>query len=75
MNNSKYYNIIILNHHADSPDTGGGGRHYQLGKLFSQNGHKTTVIASYYRCLTNVTKFKWNNIVEEYVNIYNTLIK
>lgn len=27
------------------------------------------------RCLTNVTKFKWNDIVEEYVRIYSTLIK
>lgn len=42
------YNIIILNHHANAPDTGGGGRHYELGKKLSEIGNKVSVITSSY---------------------------
>lgn len=48
MSRSKRYRIVILNHHATAPDTGGGGRHYELGRYLSENGHKVTVIASSY---------------------------
>ena len=48
MNNKKIYNIVILNHHANTPDTGGGGRHYELAKFLSEAGHNVTVIASSY---------------------------
>lgn len=46
MNNKEKYNIVILNHHASTPDVGGGGRHYELAKQLSEMGHKVTVIAS-----------------------------
>jgi glycosyltransferase involved in cell wall biosynthesis len=42
------HNIIILNHHAGAPDTGGGGRHYELGKFLSEHGNMVTVVASSY---------------------------
>lgn len=45
---STKHNIIILNHHAGAPDTGGGGRHYELGKFLSEHGHRVSVIASSY---------------------------
>lgn len=48
MNNEGKYSIVILNHHASAPDTGGGGRHYELAKLLSEKGHDITVIASSY---------------------------
>ena len=48
MSDNKKYNIVILNHHATAPDTGGGGRHYELAKYLSERGHNVTVIASSY---------------------------
>jgi len=45
---NKKHNIIILNHHATAPDTGGGGRHYEIAKFFSSIGHDVTVLASSY---------------------------
>jgi len=42
------YNIIILNHHAGAPDTGGGGRHYELARFLSEHGNKISVVASSY---------------------------
>jgi len=48
MINFKEYSILILNHHASAPDTGGGGRHYELGKILSEKGHKITIISSSY---------------------------
>ncbi|WP_159436111.1 glycosyltransferase family 4 protein [Anaerosalibacter sp. Marseille-P3206] len=42
------YNIVILNHHASVPEVGGGGRHYELSKELSEDGHKIMVIASSY---------------------------
>ena len=59
--------IVILNHHATAPDTGGGGRHYELAKYFSELGHDTTIIASSYdngkksyRCDDEVKITKFN---------------
>lgn len=43
----RLYNIVILNHHASAPDVGGGGRHYELAKTLSEDGHKLTVIAAF----------------------------
>lgn len=48
MNTESKHSIVILNHHASAPDTGGGGRHYELAKLLSEKGHDITVIASSY---------------------------
>lgn len=48
MNNNKKYNIVILNHHANTPDVGGGDRHYELAKLLSEMGYTVNVIASSY---------------------------
>lgn len=48
MNSNEKHNIVILNHHASSPDVGGGGRHYEIGKILSEAGHKVTIIASSY---------------------------
>lgn len=48
MDNGKKHSIVILNHHANTPETGGGGRHYDLAKSFSENGHHVTLIASSY---------------------------
>lgn len=42
------YNIVILNHHAGSPDVGHGGRHFDIGKALSEMGHKVVVLASTY---------------------------
>ncbi len=44
----KKLNIIILNHHAGSPDVGSGGRHFDIGKSLSQRGHRVCVLASSY---------------------------
>ncbi|MEC5423404.1 glycosyltransferase family 4 protein [Virgibacillus sp. C22-A2] len=44
----KVYNIVILNHHANTPDSTGGGRHYDLTKKLSELGHNVTVLASSY---------------------------
>lgn len=40
--------VVILNHHATAPDTGGGGRHYELAKSLSNEGHNVCVLASSY---------------------------
>lgn len=48
MAKNRKHNIIILNHHAGAPDTGGGGRHYELGKFLSEHGNKVSVVASSY---------------------------
>lgn len=42
------YNIVLLNHHAGSPDVGHGGRHFDIGKALSEKGHKVVVLASTY---------------------------
>lgn len=66
MNNRKKYNIVILNHHADAPDTGGGGRHYELGKIFSKNGHKVTVIASSYAHGKKEYKYNEEQVIKQF---------
>ncbi|UCZ52951.1 glycosyltransferase family 4 protein [Bacillus shivajii] len=48
MDDYKKHNVIILNHHAHAPDTGGGGRHFDLAQSLSARGHKVTVLASSY---------------------------
>lgn len=39
-------NIWIFNHHALTPDMGGGTRHYDFAKELIKRGHKVTIIAS-----------------------------
>lgn len=46
--NNKKYNIVILNHHAGSPDVGSGSRHFDIAKALSKMGHKVVVLASSY---------------------------
>jgi len=58
------YNIIILNHHAQTPDQGGGVRHYELAKALSESGHKVSVVASSYE-----------NATREYYSPENTSIQ
>lgn len=41
-------NIVLLNHHASAPDVGGGGRHFELAKSLSEQGHNLKVMASSY---------------------------
>ena len=45
MNKKEVYRIAILNHHASAPDVGGGGRHYDIAKLFAEKAIKH-IIAS-----------------------------
>ena len=39
-------NLVIFNHHALTPDMGGGTRHYDFAKELVGRGHKVTIIAS-----------------------------
>lgn len=39
-------NIWVINHHALSPDMGGGTRHYDFAKELVKRGHEVTIIAS-----------------------------
>ncbi|WP_223175807.1 glycosyltransferase family 4 protein [Sulfurimonas crateris] len=39
-------NIWIFNHHALTPDMGGGTRHYDFAKELIKRGHKVTIVAS-----------------------------
>jgi len=39
-------NLWIINHHALTPDMGGGTRHYDFSKELVRRGHKVTIIAS-----------------------------
>lgn len=48
MQTQKKCNVAILNHHAGAPDTGRGGRHYELGKYLSEKGYCVTILASSY---------------------------
>lgn len=48
MDKNKKHNIVVLNHHATAPDTGGGGRHYELAKTLTEAGHNVCVLASSY---------------------------
>ena len=66
MNNSEKYSVVILNHHASSPDVGGGGRHYELAKHLSEMGHRVTVIASSYDNWKKKYYFSQETIVKEY---------
>lgn len=55
--------IVILNHHATAPDTGGGGRHFQLAKDFSDLGHDATVLAS--SCDSRRKDYKFKEDINE----------
>ncbi len=48
MKNLDKLTIVILNHHANAPDLGGGGRHYDVAKYLSEKGHNITILASSY---------------------------
>ncbi|HOA81079.1 MAG TPA: glycosyltransferase family 4 protein [Defluviitaleaceae bacterium] len=61
MNKKEVYRIAILNHHASAPDVGGGGRHYDIAKLFAEKGHKITIIASSYA--NGTKKYNYNEEV------------
>lgn len=39
-------NIWIINHHAITPDMGGGTRHYDFAKELIRRGHRVTIFAS-----------------------------
>jgi len=39
-------NILILNHHALTPDMSGGTRHYDFAKELIKRGHLVTIVAS-----------------------------
>ncbi len=39
-------NIWILNHHALTPDMGGGTRHYDMAKELVKSGHNVVIVAS-----------------------------
>lgn len=67
MKNSCKYNITILNHHANAPDAGGGGRHYELAKYLSEQGYYAMVLASSYdngkktyRCAEGIKETNFN---------------
>lgn len=69
--NNKKYNIVILNHHAGSPDVGGGGRHFDIAKALSEMGHKVAVLASSYNnskgeyyCDEEIMRHKFNDNLE-----------
>lgn len=40
--------ILILNHDARTPDTGGGVRHYEMGMYLADLGHKVMIVGSSY---------------------------
>ncbi|HHW70521.1 MAG TPA: glycosyltransferase family 4 protein [Clostridiales bacterium] len=66
MNKNEKYSIAILNHHASAPDTGGGGRHYELGKVLSEKGHNVTVIASSYSGRKNQYYFSQDIVTKQF---------
>lgn len=39
-------NIVIFNHHALTPDMGGGTRHFDFAKELVSRGHRVTIVAS-----------------------------
>lgn len=66
MTNSKKYNIVILNHHASAPDTGGGGRHYEIAKSLSEKGYTVTIIASSYSGRKNQYDFSEEIVTKKF---------
>lgn len=64
--NSKKYNIVILNHHASAPDTGGGGRHYEIAKSLSEKGYTVTIIASSYSGRKNQYDFSEEIVTKKF---------
>lgn len=42
------YNIVVVNHHSYAPDVGSGGRHYDISKLLTEQGHRVAILASSY---------------------------
>lgn len=63
MEKLKKQTIVILNHHANAPDTGGGGRHYELAKYLSKVGHNVTVLASSYD--NGIKTYRCNDEIKE----------
>jgi len=45
---NNYSDIVILNHHATAPDTGGGGRHFKIANYLSNQDFNFTILASSY---------------------------
>ena len=71
MDKKEIYSIVILNHHASAPDVGGGGRHYGLAKLFSENGHKITIIASSYANSRKKYNYSEEVVIKQFNDNFN----
>lgn len=63
MEGAEKCNIVILNHHASAPETGGGGRHYEIAKTLSEQGHNVSVLVSSYN--SSKKEYKYNEVVKE----------
>ncbi len=60
-------NILIFNHHALTPDMGGGTRHFDFAKELVGRGHQVTIIASsfHYASYTEMKSYKEFDFLKE----------
>jgi glycosyltransferase involved in cell wall biosynthesis len=66
-------NIWIFNHHALTPDTSGGTRHYDFAKELVQRGYKVTIVASsfHYSKYKEMKEYHDNEYLKEIVDDVN----
>ena len=63
-------NIWILNHHALTPDMGGGTRHYDFAQILNARGHNVTIIASSFH-YSQYKEMKQYNKTEYLIEVQN----
>lgn len=71
-------NIMIFNHHALTPDMGGGTRHYDFAKELVNRGHRVTIVASsfHYAAYKEMKNYAESDYLEENIEgVYFVWIK
>jgi glycosyltransferase involved in cell wall biosynthesis len=63
-------NIWIINHHALTPDMGGGTRHYDFAQELQKRGHSVTIFASsfHYANYCEMKEYGKQNYINESIN-------
>ncbi|ACB86088.1 glycosyltransferase family 4 protein [Natranaerobius thermophilus] len=71
MTSSNNKHILILNHHASSPNVGGGARHYELGEFLSSKKYYVSIVSSSYSKSKNRYHYDEEIKIETYNQYFN----